>query len=223
MCTASTDCVADAACVAGRCQPTKSTVKPAIDGARRVVVRPLDVGYARPGGGGGEGLPAVVTLGKDGAVLLLRFSVTLPPTANLVEAYVVLHRSAAVDDDPAPISLHATRIVEAWQGGSTSWARQPRRVDSRSPSTVVEPGGPTVVRMDVRELVRNWAKHDPRDQGIAVTAEGDHPTGTAFALRTVGADLGSGSDLSGSLGGRPSDGRPVSLADVEPYLELYLR
>ena len=64
-------------------------------------------------------------LGRDSAVLMLRFSVPLPTTANLVEAYVVLRRSDAVDDDPAPISLHATRIIDGWEQRSISWARQP--------------------------------------------------------------------------------------------------
>jgi hypothetical protein len=47
----------------------------------------------------------------------------------------------------------------------------------------------------VRELVRQWGRRDPHDQGIAIVAENETPTGMAFALTS----------------------------DVEPYLELYLR
>lgn len=141
---------------------------------------------------------------------MMRFSVALPTTANVVEAYVVLRRSDAVDDDPAPISLHATRIVEAWEGRSISWALQPRALDSRTPATLVEPGGPSLVRLDVRELVRQWPKHDPRDQGIAVVADNETRTGTTFAFRSVGSG---GSERSSSS----------SAADLEPYLELYVR
>jgi hypothetical protein len=130
---------------------------------------------------------------------MMRFSVPLPATATVVEAYVVLRRSDAVDDDPAPISLHATRIVDGWDPRSISWAQQPRVVDSRAPATLVEPGGPPLVRLDVRDLVRQWPKHDPRDQGIAVAADNDTRTGTTFAFRAVG------------------------VTDPEPYLELYLR
>lgn len=136
---------------------------------------------------------------------MMRFSVALPSTANIVEAYVVLHRSDAVDDDPAPISLHATRIVQAWEGRSISWALQPRSVETRAPATVVEPGGPSLVRLDVRDLVRQWLRHDERDQGLAVVADNETRTGTTFAFRTVGAD------------------RSASTDDVEPYLELYVR
>jgi len=197
MCTASNECAAQSACVAGRCQPDKPNVKPAIDAARRLVVRPVDLAYVRRGEGSGNGdgtVPPLFALGRDSAVLLMRFSVAIPDAANVIEAYVVLHRSDAVDDDPSPISLHATRIVDGWQGRSTCWGLQPRQSETRAPSTLVEPGGPSTVRLDVRDLVRQWPKHDPRDQGIAVVADNDTRTGTTFAL-----------------------------VSVEPFLELYLR
>jgi len=200
MCTASSECATQSACVAGRCQPDRPNVKPAVDAARRLVVRPTDLAYLRRGEGPtGGALPPVFALGRDSAVLMMRFSVPLPSTATVVEAYVVLRRSDAIDDDPAPISLHATRIVDGWKQRSISWARQPRVVDARTPATVVEPGGPSLVRLDVRDLVRQWPKHDPRDQGIAIVADNETRTGTTFAFRAVG------------------------VADVEPYLELYLR
>jgi hypothetical protein len=211
MCTASSECIAQSACVAGRCQPDKPNVKPAIDAARRLVVRPVDMAYLRRGEGGtGGALPPLFALGRDSAVLMMRFSVPLPTTANIVEAYVVLRRSDAVDDDPAPISLHATRIVDGWEHRSISWAMQPRVVDGRTPATVVEPGGPSIVRLDVRDLVRQWPKHDPRDQGIAIVADNETRTGTTFAFRAVGV-VGT------------ADSRSSSGADVEPCLELYLR
>ncbi|MBS2015246.1 MAG: DNRLRE domain-containing protein [Deltaproteobacteria bacterium] len=192
MCTASNECAAQSACVAGRCQPEKANVKPAIDASRRMVVRPVDLAYVRRGED--ATVPPLFALGKDSAVLLLRFAVALPESANVVEAYVVLRRSDAVDDDPSPISLHATRIVDGWQGRSTSWGLLPRQAETKAPSTLVEPGGPSMVRLDVRDLVRQWPKHDPRDQGIAVVADNDTRTGTTFAL-----------------------------APSEPFLELYLR
>jgi hypothetical protein len=196
-------------------------VKPAIDAARRVVVRPVDLAYLRRGdSANGGALPPLFSLGKDSALLMLRFGVALPSTANIVEAYVVLRRSDAVDDDPAPISLHATRIVEAWDGASISWARQPRLLEARAPATVVEPSGPPLVRLDVRDLVRQWPRHDERDHGIAVVAENETRTGTTFAFRAVGAERGPTSDI--TVIQRPSSSF-VSAPELEPYLELYLR
>jgi hypothetical protein len=216
MCTASSECDPKSACVAGRCQLEKPTVKPAVDSARRLVVRPIDLAYVRCGDGpSGGALPPVFALGKDSGRLFLRFAVALAPTANVVEAYVVLRRSRLVDDDPSPISLHATRIVDPWVGGSTSWALQPRATESRLPSTTVEPSGSALVRLDVRELVRQWARHDANDPGIAIVAENETRTGTTFALSSVGAER----DVVVGRGGATASAAP----DVEPYLELYLR
>jgi hypothetical protein len=233
MCTQTGECAAQSACVAGRCQPSSATVKPAVDTAKRVVVRPVDLAYVRPGDGPSDGaLPPIVTLGKDGATLLLRFSVALPEATNVVEAYLVLRRAGVVDDDPSPISLHVTRIVEPWQGRSTSWALQPRLEETRSPLTLVEPGGPTLVRLDVRELVRRWPRRHPSDQGIAVVPDLTNRTGTTFALTAVAEPLRSGTDLGFGPEGAPGSAarligqdrpRSVAAADVEPYLELYLR
>jgi hypothetical protein len=222
MCTASSDCTAQSACVAGRCQPSSPNVKPAVDTARRLVVHPVELAYLRRGDGPSRGaLPPLFALGRDSAVLMMRFSVALPKAATIVEAYVVLHRSDAVDDDPAPVSLHATRIIEAWDGGSISWALQPRVVEMRAPETIVEPGGASLVRLDVRDLVRQWPRHDARDQGIAVAAARDTRSGTTFAFRAVGADRGLASDVVTAVQ-RQSSGVD-STPDVEPYLELYVR
>lgn len=218
MCTASNECADKSACVAGRCQLEKPAVKPAVDSARRLVVRPVDIAYVKAGDGpGGGGLPSLFALGKDGGKLFLRFSATAPSSTTVVEAYIVLRRSALVDDDPVPVHLHATRIVEAWSGGSVSWALQPRSTETRSPSTTVEPGGSPVVRLDVRDLVRNWARRDRADHGIAIVADNETRTGTMFALSGMGAER-SPVDPTGRL---PSSS--MSAFDVEPYLELYVR
>lgn len=219
MCTASSDCADKNACVAGRCQIEKGTLKPAVDSARRLVVRPVDIGYVRRGDGPSGGtLPMLVALGRDGGKLFLRFSVVLPPAASVVEAYVILRRAAVVDDDPIPVSLHATRIVEPWGGGSVSWAMQPRVAETRLPSTVVEPGGTPLVRLDVRDLVRHWPRHDPADQGIAIVADHETRTGTTFALSAAGSVEPSWLGEPAGRGGFSSVG-----PDVEPYLELYVR
>jgi hypothetical protein len=220
MCTASSECANDkSACVAGRCQLEKATVKPAVDSARRLVVRPTDIAYVKRGDPPSNGgLPSVFALGKDGGKLFLRFAAALPPTASIVEAYIVLRRSNLVDDDPFPVHLHATRIVEGWSGGSVSWALQPRSTETRSPSTTVEPSGSPLVRLDVRDLVRNWARRDPSDHGIAVVADNETSSGSIFALSAIGVGADRLADPTGRL---PSSS--MGALDVEPYLELYVR
>jgi hypothetical protein len=228
MCAATSECAAQASCVAGRCQPERPNVKPAIDTGKRLVVHPVDVAFVRRGDPASAELPPQFTLGREPAALLLRFSVALPAGANVVEAYLVLRRSESVDDDPTPISLHVTRIVDPWSGRSTSWAMQPRTEEARAPTTTVDPAGPALVRLDVLDLVRKWRRHSPSDQGLEVIADNDSRTGMTFAFRASGADRSSPADpyLAAAAGPRLSGAgeiRSSSLPDPEPYLELYVR
>ncbi|WP_146652391.1 DNRLRE domain-containing protein [Labilithrix luteola] len=221
MCVAAADCVSGSACVAGRCQPEKANVKPAIDAARRLVIRPVDAAYLRKGQGPTNGaLPPSFALGREGGTLLLRFEAPLPKTANVVEAYVVLRRAATAEDDPESAFLHATRIIDAWDGRSTSWAFAPRTEETRAPVTRVDPAGPSLVRLDVRDIVNRWRNRDPSDQGIAVVAQGASRTGTTFAFNRIGDGM-----QERQASGLQSGQFPQSVqgGDVEPYLELYLR
>lgn len=205
MCTASFECGQASACVAGRCQVERATLKPAVDTARRVVVRPVDLAYVARGEPAHDGpLPAVIALGRRDARLLLRFALDLPAGANVTEAYVVLHRATSVDDDPAPFFLHGTRIVEAWEGGSVTYPFAPRLAQIRGARTAVLPAGAPLVRVDVLEMVRDWPRRSATDQGVAIVAEGDSITGSSFALG-------------------PDAVEPRSSFDVGPYLEVYVR
>jgi hypothetical protein len=209
---------------------------------RRIVLAPIDVAWVRRGDvtPPKEGaMPAVFTLGRgaDGdAVLLARFSAALPKDARVVEAYLLLQRSDAVDADPAPISLHAARIVAPWDSRSVSWATQPAVEDVRLPSTRVDPAGRTVVRLDVRALVARWALHDRRDQGIAVVAENASPTGISFAFlppgsAAVGTQASPAAAGLGPLGfggaeranGAPAAESVAAEGPGSPRLELYVK
>jgi len=188
MCTSVDECGRGVSCVAGRCLPDGGI--PAIQNARRVVAAPESIAYLLRGDGAKEGAaPSFLTMGRDDrsdAVLLLRFNVPLPPDAKVIEAYVVLERTDLVDVDPTPIALHAVRIVEPWDARSVSWALQPKVQEVRAPTTQASPTGRSLVRIDVRELVRGWAAHEKTDQGIAIVSENTSPTGIAFALLPLG-------------------------------------
>ena len=217
MCVAPSECGAEATCVAGRCQ--RNQTLPQIQNARRVLATPVAMAYVRRGDPANDGaLPATFTLGRatDGdARLFLRFDVPLPREANIVEAYVVLHRAGA-DVDPTAIALHAARVVSPWDPRAVSWAIQPAIEDVRAPATFVTPAGRRLVRIDVRDLVGRWRAHDPRDQGIAVVAESTTATGVSFALAPstpIDADETIARD------------RPITTdaGGVPPELELYLK
>lgn len=213
MCTASAECGGRGACIAGRCQLEKATLKPAIDSARRLVVHPVDIGFTSSVTKAEAALPTLLPLGRDSTKLLLRFALTLPAGSNVIEAYVVLRRASAVDDDPRTATFRALRIAEPWTGGAVPWGRAPRLVDARLPVTTVEPGTTPLVRVDVKDAVRGWARRDPSEHGLAIVAEGGGATGTAIALTGSALEAEGGSRLT----------LATSAADPEPYLEIYVR
>jgi len=84
----------------------------AIQVSRRLLLDPVAVAYLQPGADRvpGAPLPPVFTLGRSDmgdAKVLLRFEVSLPLGAKVVEAYVLFLRAERIDCDPSPIALHA--------------------------------------------------------------------------------------------------------------------
>jgi hypothetical protein len=177
-CVLDADCAAHSACVAGRCLPEGSVA--AISSSRRLLYDPVDVAYVEPRDGATP--LRFATLGRgDGAIALLRFSIAVPSDANVIEAYLLLDRSAAAEPAPEPVTLRVGRIVEPWDSRSVSWARQPGVADVGAPLTRVRPGA-VHVRLDVRKLVEAWRKKQPNEFGLAVSAEGRTATGVVLAL-----------------------------------------
>jgi hypothetical protein len=214
MCGSEADCGAQASCVAGRC--VAHGARPAIDTARRLLFVPVDVAYLRRTAPGGDA--TIATLGRAGdehATVLLRFAAKLPPEATVLEAYVVLERAGAVDADPAPVALHAARVVEAWEGRSVSWATQPRIVEVGAPVTRAMPSAGALVRLDVRSLVERWRTHEHGDFGVAVVSEGASPTGIAFVVRPTTSARAPADPVLAAAGPRAQA--------AGPRLELYVK
>ena len=227
LCASTTECGTTSACIAGRCQPTLKddagrVIPPMISSplVRRVVASPTDIAYVSSHAGATPSdLPPVLILGRkgDAAALLLRFAVPIAEEESVVEAYVLLDRAAVVESDPNPISLHAARIIDAWDGRSISFERQPRWEETGSPGTIVSGSGRPLVRIDVRDLVTHWKARDPRDQGVVVVADDVSRTGMAFAAASSVLDQGPTS----MLGSSSEEG--ATWAAAPPRLELYLR
>jgi hypothetical protein len=181
MCAAEADCGSRASCVAGRCVAHGATA--AIDTARRLLFFPVDLAYMRRDANLRDATTATLGRARDGgAVVFLRFSVALPPEANVLEAYLVLERAIDIDADPTPVAMRAVRIVDPWDGRTASWARQPRVEEVGAPVTRVSPVSGPLVRLDVRALVQRWRRRGAEDFGVAVAADEESSTGIAFAL-----------------------------------------
>jgi hypothetical protein len=182
LCSATPECRQGLDCVAGACEPSPSPLA----GSRRLVLPPADIAVLQRGEPSAAGaLPTLLTLGRtsDGpAELLLRFDLHLDRSATILRASVMLDRTDAVLPDPAPVALHANRVIGRWNERSVSWATAPPVQDVRSPRTIVWSPGPRQIRVDVTDLARRWLAHDVADQGVAIVAENTSPTGVTFAL-----------------------------------------
>jgi len=154
-----------------------------------------------------QGTPALATLGGEGALLLLRFAVDLPPDRQIVAAFILLERAMAVDGEPDALTLHAARVTEPWDSRSVTWALQPRLEESREVRTRVDPGSGALVRVEVRGIARGWLRRSPDEFGIAVESEGSHRSAMTFAL------------VAGATSPRDEGARAVQ----GPRLELYVK
>lgn len=239
MCIADSECQALSSCVAGRC--VSHGAVPAIATARRILYVPVDVAYLRRDDVSDESVTIAALGSREGGLLLLRFAIDLPPETAVLEAYLLLRRATEVDDDPAPLALHAARIVEPWDSGSVSWARQPRLADWGAPITRVRPGSGPLIRVDVRGIVQRWRRRAGDEYGLAVVAEGKSVTGVSVALAPSFDSVRPGSRLDPALtdlgevsspieGSSPSSGPPRSepplaraVAFAGPELELYVK
>jgi hypothetical protein len=235
MCGAPNECGSNQGCVAGRCMPDGGV--PAIQNAKRIVYTPTDLAFIRRGDAAmGGALPPVVALGRSSdseALLLMRFNIPIAKDATVLEAYVLLERSAAVDSDPTPITLHAARIVDPWDGRSISWGTQPRVEETRSPATTIDPAARALVRVDVRDLVQHWRRHEKSDHGIAIVADNQSSTGMAFALTVVGEagqwDTEPAPGATSTFGGAPAAGAEAHGSEIPgqqrsgPRLEIYMK
>jgi hypothetical protein len=183
MCAQENDCGAQASCVAGRCVARGAT--PAIDSGRRMLFAPVDEGYVRRNGPGRDARLATFGRAGEHGIVFLRFSLALPPEADVLEAYLLLDRAPSVDADGAPLALHAARVVSAWDGRSVSWATQPRIEEVGAPVTRVALYASPRVRLDVRDIVQRWRRRERDDFGVAILCEGESVTGVVFALASV--------------------------------------
>jgi hypothetical protein len=166
-------------CVAGRCQSDAGP--PQVEQATRYVTEPIDLACIDDEDTTSGSVPASCNMGRPhGARLLMRFSIPLSDQADVVEAYVLLHRAPDHDPDPAPFSLHASRIVGEWNGQDVRAATLPAFMPTLTANTRVDRSD--LIRVDVRDIVKQWRRKDPSDRGLVLESSGGHGTGMHLAI-----------------------------------------
>lgn len=185
-------------CVAGRCHETAHA--PAKVGSARVVLVPRDLAVLTSSGDrDAADLPESVALGRaetGRAILLCRFVSSWREDADIESAYFVME---TIEGAPLPVtapSVEIARILSPWASATTSWGRQPR-IGLPSPAGTLRVLPAMPLRIDVTPSVREWAKRERDDYGLALLVDGQDPNGV---LASTGLTRGLG-----------------------PHLEVYLR
>jgi hypothetical protein len=164
------DACSDGVCHAGQCAPVESV--PVAPQSRRVVLVPTAIRAANGGS-------FAVALGgsNDAGPLLVRFDATWGPGA-IERAFLVLS-PATGPTSTKPVRVAVARVEEAW----TRTSAMPRvsAVDARTETTVL---AGRVVRVDVTDMVREWARTGGRHHGFAVRAETGDAAGLAVAIES---------------------------------------
>ncbi len=181
VCSATYTCPDKQLCVLGRCR--KASRVPITDKASRQVMAPVDVAQISSGSKGGLEIPEILVLGRqdDGpSKLLLRFALKLPKKTKLQRALLVLEPLPKCTRLPGRLRLELSHILSPWNSKSVSWARQPKM--SLPMAAADQPAvPPKPIRLDVTELVRQWAQHRSRYHGLALIASGTSPSGVCYA------------------------------------------
>ncbi len=200
-------CGAGSACVAGRCR-AEGTLPASIDAARVVLLPKAIAVVSARGGGGGDALPEVVTIGRaaDGrVVVLLQFDARFRDGAVVESAFLLIDPVDGAPPAGSAASIDVSRVLDPWDPATVSWGRQPRLavaeiagVSAAKPApprrlgpaaTVGQPAGGAAaaslaaarapLRVDVTELVRALPR-GRGDHGFALTATGDDAFGTTL-------------------------------------------
>jgi hypothetical protein len=180
VCDAPGACGVASACVALRCVADGGS--PVSDKSRRFVRDATDVAFLERGGSVRTGeLPATVVLGKAGdgpAAVLFRFD--MPRDVEVQEAYLLVERADDGATDGAGVGLHAERVIGPWDARTVTWLNGPELRDDRAPSLILRQGAPRLLRIDVTSLVKAHPG-EPPDQGLALVADRESPTGVTLA------------------------------------------
>lgn len=192
LCSERDTCDEGRACVLGRCRETGTM--PISTDAAMMTFEPVDLAYVAPGGVQARAdLDEALVIGRRGeaAQLVMRYAVTIPPERKLQRALLVMDPLPRCPRQPGRIRLEVAHVLAPWSSGELSPARLPKlSLPMHAGDLTVTPA--RALRVDVTDVVREWAEHRSRYHGLALQGVGDSATGACF---TSGVAWGRGPRL----------------------------
>jgi hypothetical protein len=144
-------------------------------------LEPSAMALIAPGQAAGGPLPELLELGADelaGAVLLLRFPMLPEEASALRMAVLELLPTPSCGGPPTTIDLRLQQVRGPWQADTVSAVRMPE-LSLPVHAARYRSATPRPLRIDITEIVRQWAARPHRYHGLALTAERQGPAGAA--------------------------------------------
>lgn len=192
LCSQRDPCQNDGICVLGRCRDEGTM--PVSTEAPRLTFEPVDLAYITGEGVQGPAeLDEALVIGQRGhsAQLVMRFAVSWPEGERLQRALLVMDPLPRCAPQPGRVRLELAHVTAPWLSGALTEAQRPElSLPMHAGEIRVTP--PSPLRLDVTEVVRDWAAHRKRHHGLALSGVGDSPSGACF---TSGVAWGQGPRL----------------------------
>jgi hypothetical protein len=193
ICSERDPCDKGKTCVLGRCRKDK-TMPISVD-APLLRFDPEDLAWLDGARAVGKSeLGDRIVLGREGessARLLMRFAVTMPPAARVQRALLELEPLPDCARRPGRMVVEVAHVLSPWRSAEVASPGPELGLPMRAAEVAITPA--QRLRLDVTDVVKEWARHPKRYHGLALMASGDSPTGACY---TTGLTNGSGPRLS---------------------------
>jgi hypothetical protein len=117
--------------------------------------------------------------------MYLRFEPVWRGASSIDSAFILLEPATGASPGP-DVTVSAWRVRERWSQGGVPWLEQPELAPP-SANGIARSAPPSVLRIDVTEIVRYLKAHPESDRGMALVAGAGDGYGASF---TTGAGRG---------------------------------
>jgi hypothetical protein len=181
-CTTPGVCGSGEECLANRCVRLGSD--PVARDTRRLLLLPREVAVVSASGPKHTGsVPNAVTFGsarEGAAALYLAYEIDLREARAVDSAFLVLEPLPMSTLEPGQVEVEAWRVAERWDREAVTWLAQPAVAPPHAHG-IAQSSPPSVLRIDVSEIVRFWLRQPRQNRGLALKAPGGDGHGVSFA------------------------------------------